>query len=126
MGLHSQDREFRHPGVSFLDYKQLDMDRVLTGLLPRLWFRGAPSVVIGQPEGIPIEAYVELVLDNPNQFRGFDPALTYRWLETNLLDLVNRGRPGQAVAGLRPLHGFAYRYRVGKRSRPYGADEQLY
>ena len=39
MGLHRDDREFRHPGVSFLDYKQLDMDRVLTGLLPRLWWR---------------------------------------------------------------------------------------
>ncbi|SDT60868.1 methylation-associated defense system protein MAD7 [Actinoplanes derwentensis] len=126
MGLQRQDREFRHPGVSFLDYKQLDMDRVLTGLLPRLWFGGAPSVVIGQPDGIPIEKYVDLVLENPDQFRGFDPALTYRWLETNLLDLVNRGKPGQAVAGMRPLHGFAYRYRVGKRSRPYGADEQLY
>lgn len=126
MGLHRQDREFRHPGVSFLDYKQLDMDRVLTGLMPRLWFGGAPSVVIGQPDGIPIEEYVRLVLRHPEQFRDFDPALTYRWLETNLLDLVNRGKAGQAVAGLRPLHGFAYRYRVGKRSRPYGADEQLY
>ncbi|WP_328463490.1 hypothetical protein OHA21_38070 [Actinoplanes sp. NBC_00393] len=126
MGLHRQDREFRHPGVSFLDYKQLDMDRVLTGLLPRLWFRGSPSVVIGAPDGIPIDAYVDQIRDNPDLFQGFDPAMTYRWLETNLLDLVNRGRPGQAVAGLRPLHGFAYRYRAGKRSRPYGADDQLY
>ena len=30
------------------------------------------------------------------------------------------------MAGLRPLHGFAYRFRVGRRSRAYGADEQLY
>jgi hypothetical protein len=126
MGLHRDDREFRHPGVSFLDYKQLDMDRVLTGLLPRLWWRGSSSVVIGSPNDIPVAEYVAQIMGSPDWFRGFDPEMTHRWVETYLLDLVNRGKPGQAVAGLRPLHGFAYRYRVARRSRPYGADEQLY
>ena len=47
-------------------------------------------------------------------------------METHLLDIVSRGKPSQAVAGLRPLHGFTYRFRNARRSRAYGADEQLY
>ena len=40
--------------------------------------------------------------------------------------MVSRGKPSQAIAGLRPLHGFTYRFRNARRSRSYGADEQLY
>ena len=126
MGLHRDDKEFRHPGISYLDYKQIDMDRVLTGFLPRLWWRGSPSVLIGSRPDLEVGEFVESFLEHPERFENFDPDITYRWVETHLLDLVNRGRPTQAVAGLRPLHGFTYRFRVSRRSRPYGADEQLY
>lgn len=126
MTLSRQDKEFRHPGVSYLDYKQVDMDRVLTGLLPRLWWRGAPSVMVGAPSDLGIDRFVDSFLAHPDRFENFDRETTYRWAETNLLDLVNRGRSTQAVAGLRPLHGFTYQFRVARRSRPYGADEQLY
>ena len=40
--------------------------------------------------------------------------------------MVNRGKATQAVAGLRPLHGFTYRFRNSRRSRAYNADEQVY
>jgi hypothetical protein len=126
MGLNKADKEFRHPGVSYLDYKQLDMDRVLTALLPRLWWKGSPSVLIGSPKDLQIDDFVATIAHKPEWFKGFDREITYRWVETHLLDLVNRGKPSQAVAGLRPLHGFTYRFRVARRSRPYGADEQLY
>jgi hypothetical protein len=126
MGLHKDDKEFRHPAVSYLDYKQLDMDRVLTALLPRLWWKGSPSVLIGSPRDLTVEDFVATIAGNSEWFTGFEQDITRRWVETHLLDLVNRGRPGQAIAGLRPLHGFTYRFRVARRSRPYGADEQLY
>ncbi|MFJ7210734.1 hypothetical protein [Amycolatopsis sp. NPDC098790] len=126
MGLRRNDKEFRHAAVSYVDYKQLDMDRVLTGLLGRLWFKGPPSVLKGAPSDQPVERFVSEMMKRPDWFEGFDPDITRRWLETDLLDLVNRGKPTQAVAGLRPLHGFTYRFRVGRLSRPYGADEQLY
>lgn len=126
MGLHREDKEFRYPGISYLDYKQIDMDRVLTGFLPRLWWRGAPSVLVGSRGDLDIDTFVGSFLEHREQFRDFDPDVTYRWVETHLLDLVHRGRPTQAVAGLRPLHGFTYRFRVSRHSRPYGADEQLY
>ena len=102
------------------------MDRVLTGFLPRLWWRGSPSVLIGSRPDLKIAEFVESFLEHTERFENFDADITYRWVETHLLDLVNRGRPTQAVAGLRPLHGFTYRFRVARRSRPYGADEQLY
>jgi hypothetical protein len=126
MGLHRADKEFRHPGVSYLDYKQIDMDRVLTGFLPRLWWRGSSSVLVGSRSDLCVDDFVASFLEHPDRFENFDRETTYRWIETHLLDLVNRGRTTQAVAGLRPLHGFTYRFRVARRSRPYGADEQLY
>jgi hypothetical protein len=123
--MHREDKEFRHPGVSYLDYKQLEMDRVLTGLLPRLWFHGQSSVVRRTRE-LDVDTFVRTFMDNPGSFAGFDRDTAHRWLETHLLDVVNRGKSTQAVAGLRPLHGFTYRFRNARRSRPYGADEQLY
>lgn len=125
MALTRADREFRHGGVSYIDYKTLEMDRVLTAFLARLWWRGKSSVILRTAD-LGIDAFAETIAEHPEKFAGFDPDTTRRWLETHLLDLVNRGRSTQAVAGLRPLHGFTYRMRNARRSRPYGADEQLY
>jgi hypothetical protein len=125
MTLDRRDKEFRHQAVSYLDYKQVEMDRVLTAFLPRLWWDGRRSV-LARSGDLTIEDFVTTIEENPEAFAGFDPAVTRRWVETHLLDLVNRGKPTQAVAGLRPLHGFTYRFRNARRSRSYGADEQLY
>lgn len=125
MALNRKDRDFRHDGITRLEFKQLDMDRVLTALLARLWHGGLPSR-ISRSADLPVDAFVDEFLEHPESFAGFDRDITRRWLETHLLDLVNRGKPTQAIAGPRPLHGFTYRFRNAKRSRPYGADEQLY
>jgi hypothetical protein len=34
MALQTRDREFRHPRISYLDFKLLEMDRVLTRFWP--------------------------------------------------------------------------------------------
>ena len=125
MTLNRLDKEFRHEGVSYLDYKQVEMDRVLTAFLPRLWWDGQRSV-IARSRDLTVEDFVETIEEHPEAFEGFDPSVTRRWVETHLLDMVSRGKPTQAVAGLRPLHGFTYRFRNARRSRSYGADEQLY
>ena len=125
MPLGSQDKEFRYPGVSYLDYKQVEMDRVLTAFLSRLWHDGAPSR-LSRSTNLTVKDYADEFLAHPELFEGFDPEITYRWVETHLLDVVNRGKATQAIAGLRPLHGFTYRFRNARQSRPYGADEQLY
>lgn len=125
--LHS---DFRHPGLSYLNFKLLDMDRVLTAFLARLQHRGLPSRLARHAD-IGVDSFVNEILDCESRdegFRGFQAAqeVTRRWVETHLVDMVNRGKPTQAVAGLRPLHGFTYQFRNSKHSRPAGADEHLY
>jgi len=125
MTLSRIDKEFRHEGVSYLDYKQVELDRVLTGFLMRLWWNGQRSA-IARERDLTVDDFVEIMEEHQEAFAGFDRAVTLRWVETHLLDIVSRGRPTESVAGLRPLHGFTYRFRNARRSRPYGADEQLY
>ncbi|MEV7646882.1 hypothetical protein [Arthrobacter sp. NPDC089319] len=128
MALDSKDRAFRCDAISRIDYKTLTMDRVLTAFLARLWHGGVNSRV-RRVTDLDIDAYTELLVnDKSGRFDGFaeNEDISRRWVATHLLDLVNRGRATEAVAGPRPLHGFAYRLRNTSRSRPYGADEQLY
>jgi hypothetical protein len=127
MALDHTDKDFRHEGVSYLDYKQIEMDRVLTAFLARLWWGGQSSVISRDVrKEITTNYVVQMMADTPERFQDFDPVVTRRWVETHLLDMVSRGRASQAVAGLRPLHGFTYRFRNARRSRAYNADEQLY
>lgn len=97
MTLDRRDKEFRHQGVSYLDYKQVEMDRVLTALLPRLWWDGRRSV-LARSSDLTVDDFVTTIGEHPAAFANFDPAITHRWLETHLLDVVNRGKATQAVA----------------------------
>lgn len=126
-GLPRADWKFGHPALSRMDFKQVEMDRVLTGFLARLRHKGLPSRLLRGKE-LDVNAFSGFLLDEENlaYFRGFEPDTTRRWVQTHLLDLVNRGKETEAVAGPRPLHGFTYHYRNARRSRTYGADEQLY
>lgn len=128
-----KDGDFRHPGLSYLDFKQVDMDRVLTAFLARLNHDGKPSR-LRRGSNLDVDFFVDLIRSGAGspggrpRFRGFDtePDVTRRWVETDLVDMVSRGKAGQAVAGLRPLHGLTYQFRNSRQSRPYGADEHLY
>jgi hypothetical protein len=127
MGLSSKDRAFNTKKVSYLDFKQLEMDRVLTALFARLAHNGFPSRLKRRFE-LSVEAFVDEFLEHPEWFTGFAQhrAILARWVETHLMDVVNRGKSNQAVASPRPLHGFTYRFRNPKHSRDYGAAQHLY
>lgn len=127
MSLSRRDREFRLPKISYLDFKQLEMDRVLTAFFARLAHNGFPSRLRRKVE-LSVETFVEEFLEHPEWFTGFKDHrdVLARWVETHLLDLVNRGKANQAVAAPRPLHGFTYRFRNPKHSRDYGAAQHLY
>ncbi|MGK7232622.1 methylation-associated defense system protein MAD7 [Streptomyces hygroscopicus] len=129
MALRRRDSEFKHLGVSHLEYKRVEMDRVLTGFLMRVNHRGLPSKMVQRKE-LSVEAFVKEFTkeQHAGRFPGFaeHSDIARRWIETQLLDMVNRGRPSQAVAGLRPLHGLTYKFRNYYHSRAYGADAQLY
>lgn len=127
MPLQKRDKEFRLPKISYLDFKHTEMDRVLTVLFSRIQHQG-PTSRLNRGSRKTIESFQEEFLDHPEWFEGFKehPDILRRWLETHLLDLVNRGKPDQAVAAPRPLHGLTYRFRNPKHCRDYGASQQIY
>jgi len=127
MALQKKDREFRLPKISYLDFKTIEMDRVLTGLFERLEHGGYPSVFRDKRE-LTVDKFVDGILDASDKFLGFTQHrdVVARWVETHLMDIVNRGKKNAAVAGPRPLHGYTYRFRNPKHSRDYGAAQHLY
>ena len=62
MALQKKDREFRLPKISYLDFKYIEMDRVLTGLFERLEHNGYPSV-FRDKRGLTVEKFVDDILD---------------------------------------------------------------
>jgi hypothetical protein len=104
------------------------MDRVLTMLFPRLWFDGFGSRKPARTSLLQPEQFVDEMLLSDTYFHDFDKYKTIveKWVETDLLDMVNRGKPNQVVAAPRPLHGATYKFRNTKHCRDYGAAEQIF
>lgn len=127
MTLSSRDRTFNNKKISYLDFKQIEMDRVLTALFARLAHSGFASRLKRRHE-LSVKAFVDEFLDHPEWFTGFAQhrEIVERWFQTHLMDMVNRGKSNEVVAAPRPLHGFTYRFRNAKHSRDYGAAQQLY
>jgi len=128
MGVKGRDKEFRTPKVSFLEFNHTEMDRVLTMLFPRLKYDGYGSRRPPRGGDLTVEEFLEDFLEHPEWFSGFDrhPEVVQKWIETDLMDVVNRGKANQAVAAPRPLHGNTYKFRNSKHTRDYGASEQIY
>ena len=128
MSIKGRDKEFRTPKTTYIDFKHLEMDRVLTMLFPRLKYDGYASRRPPRGGDLTIEEFIDDFLEHPEWFAGFDrfPQVVHRWIETDLMDVVNRGKANQAVAAPRPLHGNTYKFRNAKHTRDYGAAEQIY
>ncbi len=128
MSIKGRDKEFRTPKVSYLDFKHIEMDRVLTMLCPRLKYDGYASRRPPRGGDLSVDEFLADFLEHPEWFSGFDqhPDVVRSWIETDLMDLVNRGKSNQALAAPRPLHGNTYKFRNAKHTRDYGAAEQAY
>lgn len=128
MSIKGRDKEFRTPKTTYIDFKHIEMDRVLTMLFPRLKYDGYASRRPPRGGDLTVEEFMGDFLEHPEWFAGFDrfPQVVHRWIETDLMDVVNRGKANQAVAAPRPLHGNTYKFRNAKHTRDYGAAEQIY
>ncbi len=126
--MKSKDREFGLGKLSYIDFKHLEMDRVLTLLFPRLKYDGYGSRREPRKTDLTVDEFLRDFLDHPEWFEGVsDSADIVRcWIETELMDVVNRGKPSQAIAAPRPLHGNTYKFRNSRHARDYGAAEHLY
>ena len=102
MAIKGRDREFRIKKLSYVDFKPLNMDRVLTMLFPRLRFGGyGTRRPPRRSTNSPIGDFVRRIHQGPERmFVGFDehPDVVERWIETDLMDMVNRGKPNQALS----------------------------
>jgi hypothetical protein len=116
--------------VSYVDYKQIEIDRTLLNLFPRLKFGGYLGRVKKLSFQLNIESFLGEIIEDKNKdmFIGFadHPEVVRKWLETDLLDLVHRGRPKQAVVSPRPLHGNIYKFRNADHARDYNTSEHVY
>lgn len=125
-----RSREFRFPQISFIDYKQIEIDRTLLNLFPRLKFKGYLGRFKKLPFQLTVEKFTEEFTDAKyaDRFIGFaeHKEIVSKWLETDLLDLVYRGKPEQAVVSPRPLHGNIYKFRNAEHARDYNTAEQIY
>ncbi|GHV74962.1 hypothetical protein AGMMS49940_22640 [Spirochaetia bacterium] len=128
MPIKKKDSEFRIPKVSYFHWNHTEMDRVLTMLFPRLLFDGYGSRKPARTSLLQPEQFVEEMLLRDTYFHNFEKykSIVEKWVETDLLDLVNRGRANQVVAAPRPLHGATYKFRNTKHCRDYGTAEQIY
>ena len=127
MALSKKDKDFRLTKTSYLEFKQVEMDRVLTALLARIRHSGLPSRIRTTVD-ITLKDFTNEFLEHPELFGGFDkyPKVLEQWIEAHLMDVVNRGKPTQAIAAPRPLHGYTYRFRNAKKCRDYGAAQHIY
>lgn len=127
MNIKGRDKEFKTTKVSYVDFKHIEMDRVLTMLFPLLKYDGYSSR-FSRGRILTVDDFLEEFLEHKEWFNGFEEnrIVVTKWLETDLLDLINRGKVDQAVAAPRPLHGNTYKFRNSKFARDYGASEQLY
>jgi len=131
IGLSREDKAFQLNKITFVDFKHIEPERTLLYLFPRLKFDGNLGKIRNSSMIMTIEKFQEFFLDEEvkQQFQNFAdyPDIVYKWLETDLLDLVNRGHPiKEAVVAPRPLHGNAYKYRNAKHARDYDSSKQLY
>src|SRR5262249_46045174 len=129
MKLRKQDQEFRNPRIFYADPKNVDLDRVLVVLF--LWIKtgGMRPATVGRQKAEFEKADVHFKrLAGLAGVTGFleNEEIARLWLETDIFDLVNRGRPTEAIASLRPLHLDSHKIRVAKYCRDYNFADALY
>lgn len=129
MKLRKQDQEFRNPRVFYPDPKNIDLDRVLINLFLLLKCDGRRPATRGRQksEFEKVDVHLDSLASMPG-VEGFGEhrEMARRWLEADIFDLVNRGRPTEAIASLRPLHLDAHKIRVSKHCRDYNHADALY
>ena len=129
--LDKNEQEFRNPQVFYPDHKTIDLDRVLVNLYILLRCDGQrPASRRRPPRQIEKVEHHRKTLARQAANEGFDtyPEVARAWLESDVFDIVNRGKgpEREAVASLRPLHLDAAKLRVARYCRDYNVSEHVY
>ena len=129
MSIKGRDKEFRIPKVSYLDFKHIEMDRVLTMLFPRLKYEGYASRRPPRGGDLSVDEFLEDFLEHPEWFAGFDkhPDITRAWIETDLTRPYMQDQK-TVDAGLRqiPLRRFGKPEDIGPLAVYLASDEATF
>ncbi|NEZ64671.1 hypothetical protein D0962_18070 [Leptolyngbyaceae cyanobacterium CCMR0082] len=131
MKLKQEDQEFRNPKVFYPDPKNVELDRVLVNLFVLLRCDGSrPTTKARAPANFDKVNFHQKKLAALPSNKGFDEhsSITQAWLESDVFDVVNRGKGEEAevIASLKPLHIDASKIRIAKRCRDYFVSDHLY
>ena len=128
MTLSLQQRAFKLDHITYLDRKSILLDRVLLNLFELLRFDGRPPVRMRRQKPVDVQVLVEQIRATPDRFIGFDarPDVAHAWLQNDLLDLMNRGKPDrERVVGPRPFHLNAYKLANQREVADHGGAKQV-
>ncbi|HEX8832753.1 MAG TPA: hypothetical protein VF719_01070, partial [Abditibacteriaceae bacterium] len=106
MKLDLKQRGFKAEEITYMDRKAITLDRTMLKLFEMLRFDGRPPVRTVR-KAVEVENLVKAMAEEPERFPGFGEhsEAVGAWLANNLLEIMNRGKPGrEAVVGPRPFH----------------------
>lgn len=128
MKLDARHKAFKTDEVTYLDRKNINLDRAMLRLFRLLRFNGKQDVRI-RKLNVNMSSLVALMTSAPGtKFDGFSlrPDIAEAWLRSDLLDFVSRGRPNEAVVGPRPFHLNAFKLTEAPAVQDYGASDQAW
>ncbi len=121
---------FMNKDILYVDFKSINIDRVLTNLFIKMYADGKPvSMAFRKEYTIDILKKNLQTLQKEGFFIGIDDNMegVEDWLRSSLLDLVFRGNVvKEHIATLRPLHLLSFRVQNSKFCRDYHTSDQLY
>jgi hypothetical protein len=134
MKLNSKESILRNELVFTADAKSVNIENVLLNLFMLLKSNGVRPKMLLTSEEKKQEDSIDLilkyfaVLESQKEVSGF---LDYReaamaWVRCNLVNMVNRGKSGERVSSLRPIHLESYKIRNAKHARDYNTADQVY
>ncbi|OJV96059.1 MAG: hypothetical protein BGO39_03550 [Chloroflexi bacterium 54-19] len=128
MQLQKNDQAFRNPSIFHIDPKSINLDRALLNLFILMKYDGYRPISRKRPS-LTVENLFERFTTLSSLVNGFEEnqGIASKWLESDLVDMVNRGIPGkESVVALRPLHLDSYKLRNPIKIRDYNTSDQIY
>jgi hypothetical protein len=126
--LDKSQTSFKAEEITYLDRKSIKLDRMLLNLFELLRYDGRRALR-RRRRTVDVESLVEAIRMLPDRFPGFGghPEITRAWLSNDLLEIMNRDKPGrETVVGPRPFHLNAFKLANPKAVQDYGAAAQIW
>lgn len=134
MKLNSKESVLRNELIFAPDAKSVNIENILLNLFMLLKSNGVrPKMLLSseekkQEDNIDLVLKYFTVLEGQKEVTGFsdykDAALA--WIRCNLVNMVNRGKSGERVSSLRPIHLESYKIRNARHARDYNTADQVY